>query len=239
MGKERRAGRVRASSAQTMEGHYREGLRPGYLVTREGICAALERGRPTGLPARTQRPNYHICWAGEWGCLERSTTGASQDWGELGLFGFEAVQLASLIVRLLAGQNLSVFTLGRCPVITPSFMPKLSVRKLKSVQEKWCVCQHYNLAKYIHQAFARACAACAAFTPIQVFSTKLSSFCISELQSFITSSALLLLRKLTIPVGRSIRAHTVPDTTRRQRVSSACWGVRSSKVVNRGSVIRV
>ena len=71
-------------------------------------------------------------------------------------------------------------------------------------------------------ALVLACAACAAFTPIHVFSTRPSSFCMSELQSFITSSALRLLRKFTMPAGRSIRAHTVPATTSRQSVSSAC-----------------
>lgn len=86
---------------------------------------------------------------------------------------------------------------------------------------------------------ARACAACAAFTPIQVFSTRLSSRCMSELQSFMTSSALLLLRKFTVPAGRSIFAHTVPETTSLQSVSSAFCCVRSSNCVRRARVMRV
>lgn len=86
---------------------------------------------------------------------------------------------------------------------------------------------------------ARDCAACAAFTPIQVFSTKPSNRCMSELQSFITSSALLLLRKLTMPAGRSIRAHTVPETTSLHSVSSVCCWVRSRSETSRVSVIRV
>ena len=61
----------------------------------------------------------------------------------------------------------------------------------------------------------------------------------SELQSFMTSSALRLFRKFTMPVGRSIRAQTVPATTSRQSVSSACWGVRSRSVVKRVRVMRV
>jgi hypothetical protein len=56
--------------------------------------------------------------------------------------------------------------------------------------------------------------------PIQVFSTSPSSFCMSLLQSFITSSALRLALKLTMPDGRSMRAHIVPETTSRARVSS-------------------
>ena len=95
-------------------------------------------------------------------------------------------------------------------------------------------CMHVNYA-----LTARACAACAAFTPIQVFSTRLSNRCISELQSFITSSALLLLRKFMVPAGRSILAHTVPETTSLQRVSSAFCCVRSSSCVSRAKVMRV
>ena len=75
--------------------------------------------------------------------------------------------------------------------------------------------------------------------PTRVFSTKPSSRCMSELQSFITSSALRLLRKLMIPAGRSMRAQTVPDTTSLQRISSVCCWVRSSNDVSRGSVILV
>ena len=88
-------------------------------------------------------------------------------------------------------------------------------------------------------ALILACAACAALTPIHVFSTRPRSFCMSELQSFMTSSAPRLLRKFTMPAGRSIRAHTVPATTSRQSVSSACWGVRSRRAVRRTSVMRV
>jgi hypothetical protein len=88
-------------------------------------------------------------------------------------------------------------------------------------------------------ALTLACAACAALTPIHVFSTRPRSFCMSELQSFMTSSALRLFRKFTMPAGRSIRAHTVPATTSRQSVSSACWGVRSRRAVKRARVMRV
>lgn len=82
-------------------------------------------------------------------------------------------------------------------------------------------------------------AACAALTPIQVFSTSPSNFDMSELQSFMTSSAVLACRKLTIPVGRSILAQMVLDTTSRHNVSSVCCGVRSSNEVRRVSEMRL
>lgn len=98
----------------------------------------------------------------------------------------------------------------------------------------------YNNVHYYDAAFtALDWAACAAFTPIHVFSTRPRSLCMSELQSFITSSALLLLRKLTMPAGLSMRAQMVADTTSRHRTSSVCCCVRSRSDVRRARVMRV
>jgi hypothetical protein len=72
-------------------------------------------------------------------------------------------------------------------------------------------------------------AATSAFIAIQAFSTRPSMRFISLLQSFITSSALLFCLKLTIPAGRSMRAHTMPETTSRERSSSVSEVGRESK----------
>ena len=81
-------------------------------------------------------------------------------------------------------------------------------------------------------------AATSAFIAIQALSTRLSMRFMSLLQSFITSSALLFCLKLTIPAGRSMRAHTIPETTSRERSSSVSEVGRESREVSPGIVMR-
>lgn len=131
--------------------------------------------------------------------------------------------------------SVSLLSLVNSLTLHLKLAPRSSFRTLK-VRRK----VHYTTtATYKNHALIFDCAAWAAFISIHVFSTNPSSFCMSELQSFITSSALRLLRKLTIPAGRSIRAQIVPDTTRRPSVSSACCALRSRREFRRARVIRV
>ena len=107
-----------------------------------------------------------------------------------------------------------------------------------TVHEKIIYIQHLECISY-HHALPFAWAACAAFTPIHVFSIRPSSLDMSELQSFMTSSAVRACRKLMMPAGRSTRAHTDFETTSRLSVSSVSRGVRSRRSVRRARVMRV
>lgn len=61
----------------------------------------------------------------------------------------------------------------------------------------------------------------------------------SELQSFMISSALRFILKFTMLAGLSTRAQIDPETTSLASVSSVCFVVRSRRDVNLGRVIRV
>ena len=128
-----------------------------------------------------------------------------------------------------------------CFIILIRSVLRSSVIKLQSFKcGEICMSVVDNLHRIReHYALTLDCAAIAAFTPIHVFSTSPSSFDMSELQSFMTSSAVLACRKLTMPAGRSIRAQIEPATTIRQSVSSVSFGGRSRRTFNRVSWMRV